>query len=84
MAEALLAQERHDYQRKLRDMELAQLEDLMRGPALSVQAGYAGDSAGSESDYSGVSASRDDGGSRRSGEGSTATTFSFSTITQVR
>jgi hypothetical protein len=39
MAEALLAQERHDYEQKLRDMELAQLQDLMRGPALSVQSG---------------------------------------------
>ena len=37
MAEALVAQERHDYQQQLRAMELAQLEDLMRGPALSVQ-----------------------------------------------
>lgn len=36
MAQALQAQERHDYQRLLREMELAQLEDLMRGPALSV------------------------------------------------
>jgi hypothetical protein len=42
MAEALLAQERHDYEQKLRDMELAQLQDLMRGPALSVQSGGGG------------------------------------------
>jgi hypothetical protein len=34
LAEALLAQERHDYEQKLRDMELAQLQDLMRGPAI--------------------------------------------------
>ena len=36
IAEALQAQERFDYQRQIRDMELAQLEELLRGPALSV------------------------------------------------
>ena len=47
MAEALVAQERHDYQQQLRAMELAQLEDLMRGPALSVQQqGYERSSSG--------------------------------------
>ena len=47
MAEALVAQERHDYQQQLRAMELAQLEDLMRGPALSVQQqGYERSSGG--------------------------------------
>jgi hypothetical protein len=89
VAEALLAQERHDYQRKLRDMELAQLEDLMRGPALSVQSGNHSDGGRSRthSESDGIA---DQGGRSDSKVPSTSTEArggasfsSFSTITQV-
>jgi hypothetical protein len=88
VAEALLAQERHDYQRKVRDMELAQLEDLMRGPALSVQSGNHSDGGRSRthSESDGIA---DQGGRSDSKAPSTemrggASFSSFSTITQVK
>ena len=100
MAEALLAQEHHDYLMQIREMELLQLDELHHGPTVREMSGVGvsdsynqvdtGITIGGETDNDGRSDNESADASAvvmKTADGSNSAqqkVFSFANITQVR